>query len=367
MNNFENRYNAFPYKKLQEVYLTEIRGLMHACSEPDFDSIIIDLANYEKFLISRKKIKSPLKPILDASNGKGILSLNSISPHFRRAIYTAITASCCELLNGDTLLYKQLQPEIIEKSAMQAFPSQDKLTDTHNFKILAMISSMDAIKTILILRSLGLVTRTSQNINQISLGAGSGNKDIFSIHISPSITMRNMNGQKQLTFSVKQEQAKDIILIDADPIHKDYYASMNENESLQVTAYNQDTIETLKELSSSGITNRNLVTMLRIDHRMLPDVPKFLQYLASIIGDNCDFIMSIGLGDSIEDFKGRVNKVEEVFNALESAKLRPVILKMHKDGSVEDQWASLAVGHPSLATYQILYCKLKRKALSKVA
>ena len=102
-----------------------------------------------------------------------------------------------------------------------------------------------------------------------------------------------------------------------------------------------------------------------MEHRMIPDLTHFFKKLIPLISKDCDLIFTIGLGEDMSDFRARTELVRNLYDFLKQAKLKPVILKMHEDGSYEHQQASIKFGHPILATYQILYCKLNPSLLSK--
>jgi len=363
MSNQKNRYEIFPYKKLSDAFMAEANQLIFASSLTVFPQILDYLSDYPKFLRSLRKQRSPLIPLLEASNNTCIIDQTCLTPFISKAIYTAHLAACCQMLMDIRLPVNQLQPETLKSLAQQSMPLEKDITDNDSIRRTEILATMDAIRTIHILRALGLVNRSSEKMQQISFGAGSGKNDIDSIHRMPELKFENINSEKNVTFKVKQNIVGDIILVDADPIQYDHYKALNENKQTSVSTYNMDAIETLKQLASENIIKRNLVALLRMEHRMLPNAEISLHYLGKIINNDCDFILSIGSGDSIEDFEGRVNKVEEFYNLFKKAKLNPVILKLHKPGALDNQWSSLAFGHPSLATYQILYCKIDKKSL----
>jgi hypothetical protein len=334
---------------------------MAISSFPCFHKIIENLVNHKKYLASLKRVKAPYKAILDASKQTRILNIENLNPSIRVEVLYAITSSFCEMFKGDTINYSQLTPEIIEKSAIHALPQEDKLGDKQNLKILTIISFMDAYRTISILRAFRLVGRTSNHMYQIALGAGIGNKDLYTIHQEPDVVANTIDGQQLITFNLKQNKVKDIIIVDSDPCYADHFATLDREDYIHT--YNMDTLAAIQEVAGSNLQKRNLVTLLRADHRMIPDISQFLHKLNTIITNDCDFILTIGSGDCIEDFKGRIELVDAMFKIFEMMKLKPILIKMHKEGTIEEQWSSLSVGHPSLGTYQILYCKLDRKIL----
>jgi len=365
MSNQQDRYSVFPYQKLTDAFMSEINQLIFASSLPSFQKILGFMENYPKYLRSLRKQRSPLIPILEASNNTRIIDRTNIAPLLTDSIYTAQVAACCQMLMDIRLPVSQLQPDALKKLAQQSIPPENALTDEDSIRRTDILASMDAVRTMHLLRSLGLVTRASDKMQQIALGAGSGRNDIDSIHRVPEVKFDDVNKQKYATFKVKQDSVADIILVDADPLQHEHYKSLNDDKTSSITAYNEDTNEVLKKLPHNNIIKRNLVTLLRMEHRMLPNVDEFLKNLGGVIDKDCDFVMSIGSGDSIEDFEGRVNKVKEFYDLFEKANLKPVIIKLHNPGSLDEQWGSLSFGHPSLASYQVLYCKIDKKNILK--
>jgi len=365
MDSQEDRYSVFPYKKLTDAFMAEINQFIYVSSLPSFQNILKRMSEYPKYLSSLKKQRSPLLPILEASKNTRIIDRTNMFPLLTDPIYTAQVVACCQMLMDVRLPANQLHPEALKQLAKQTMPSENDMTDAESIRRAEILASMDAVRTMHILRALGLVTRMPEKMQQISLGAGSGRNDIDSIHRMPDIKLDNVNKQEFVTFKIKQNTAADIILVDADPLQKDHYEKLNKNKQTSITAYNADTNEVLKQLSHEKICKRNFVALLRMEHRMIPDVEAFLHHLSGVIDNDCDFLLSIGSGDSIEDFEGRINKVKEFYDLFEKAKLNPVIIKLHNPGSLDEQWGSLAFGHPSLASYQILYCKINKKAIVK--
>ena len=78
-----------------------------------------------------------------------------------------------------------------------------------------------------------------------------------------------------------------------------------------------------------------------------------------------DLVITMGSGFTVEDFQGRVDKIQEIFDYLNKLKLEPVLIKLHDQGDINRQRATNKFSKASLTTYQILHCKLKKKILSK--
>ncbi len=130
-----------------------------------------------------------------------------------------------------------------------------------------------------------------------------------------------------------------------------------------MSGYVGDTHEVLKQLSESDIRKRNLVTALRIEPAMIPDAGELLRHLCPIIDDDCDFILSIGAGDTPDAYQRRLDVVKDMFARLEEAQLKPVLFKLHLGGNIQQQGASIQFGSIGTSSYEILYCRLSREAL----
>ena len=99
---------------------------------------------------------------------------------------------------------------------------------------------------------------------------------------------------------------------------------------------------------------------------MIPDAGELLQHLCPIIDDDCDFILSIGAGDTPDAYQRRLNVVNDMFAKLEEAQLEPVLFRLHLGGSVQQQGSSIQFGSIAASSYEILYCRLNREALAKI-
>ena len=72
---------------------------------------------------------------------------------------------------------------------------------------------------------------------------------------------------------------------------------------------------------------------LRIDHRMIPDSKNFLRLIGSVIDSTADLIMTIGAGNNLVEFEGRLRCFDEMFTSLVELGLKPVRILMHGRGS----------------------------------
>jgi hypothetical protein len=228
---------------------------------------------------------------------------------------------------------------------------------------------MDAVRTIQILRLLGLVHISSPQMKQLSLGAGPANKDMNSIHLVPDIRVstNQLSLMARISFSMKVVNCRDIVITDCDPQRSQQYKLLNAIKNPKTIAINDDTFAVLEGLPAildkHSLSPRNFIVALRIDHRMISDVASFFRLIGESIASVADLVVSIGSGFTVDDYAGRVNKLGEVFEYLRDCGLQPTLIKLHGSGTLEEQRQKNHFGLSNITTYQILHCKLKRKNL----
>jgi len=169
--------------------------------------------------------------------------------------------------------------------------------------------------------------------------------------------------------NIQEKKPADIIITDNDPQREEQYKLLNELRTNNLLALNKDTNEILENLpgimKQHNMPPRNLVVALRIDHRMIPDAHRFLKLITMSIDSTADIIVTMGSGFNIDDFTGRTRALIELFTSLKDAGLAPVLIKLHGSGSLEQQRNTPSFGLSNITTYEILYCKLKKKKLEK--
>lgn len=346
--------------RLYQGYAAEFASLIMVAQSNLRDKYFSRIANYDAFIKSVASDEQVTK-IGRAIRKKSILYLKKDQEILLDAALTAHLAICCELLTGSSIPLSVLKKENLHLITRKFFDTFGNLgEDTAKRNMLEFnLHSADAFRTIQILRGLGLFLRSSENINQLSLGAGSAKKDIRSIHLTPKITF---GPEDTIHFNFIENNAQDIVIVDGDPSRKAEYTQMTENEELPVFAINDDASEALKDLpnilNKNKLKRRNTVIGLRIDHRMIPDVGDFFRILAGSIADSTDLVITIGAGFDLDDFTGRTEVILELHDYLKSAGLAPLLIKLHGEGSIEEQWSRPSFGLNEIATYQILYCNL---------
>jgi hypothetical protein len=360
------RFSPGSHEQFATEYMTEIRDLVKAAESPEFDRLVERFSNYPEYLASRRALDpSPIDRVMAASAGTGVVDLarKKLSEEIHEALLMAHMAACCHLLHSSRLARSQFQRQVLVGLAQQFVQSCQGKPEDYRMRMVGKFHTMDTVRIMQLLRVLGLVTRPSQDMVQLGMGAADGTRDVLSIHLMPDIQVSSAQGGPFLSLRAEKRLPAEAIIVDADPVYAEQYEKLNEDPSNNVTAYNCDTMQALEAVSRNMARKRNFVTCLRIDHRMIPDAEAFLKQLAPCIDDDCDFVLSIGAGDTLDDFKGRVDTVAELFKALQGANLRPVLFKLHGPGSLGQQWRSLLFGNARASSYQILYCRLSGKVL----
>ena len=272
-------------------------------------------------------------------------------------------AAVCVLVEGANLPREEFMPQAFTRMVTRHLDSLRGLPMENLRAQNTRLHTMDTMRTQQLLRAFGLFTSDPEQTYQLGLGAGNGLRDAYFVHAEPWIRATDQGGRSFYSLGVERRWSNHLVLTDSDPEYRNHYIKLNNREFPDIDAYNEDTKAVLSRFPDTGFRGRNLVTALRFDHRMFPDVPGFLSLLTPCLQEECDFIVSVGSGDSIEDFIGRIEKIAEFDRVLRDADMQPVVFKFHGPGTAIKQWKSIQFGGPSATTYQMLYCKLKKSNL----
>jgi len=360
----QRRFSVRGYKDIGMSYLAEVRELIHVVERPDFEQLLTCLADYAFYLATSSTDRLGHKLVVESAPDERIFDVaTTTQTQVLKALAMAQLAACCYLLHGSRIKRQQLCRDALEMMAEQFVESLASKSDEYLKRIDHKFHVMDSIRSMQLLRVLGLVTRSTHEIYQIGFGSADGTRDVLGLHLIPSIRQVTSDKSVMLELSIDKQLVSNIIITDSNPLYAEQYDELNNDSSNNITAINQDTMTVLKHMAGATDVSRNLVTALRIEHRMIPDVYEFLAQLGKYVTHECDFMLSIGAGDTCDDFRGRIICVNELFSALEDAGMRPFLFKFHDSGDIEHQWASLKYGNPSASTYQLLYCRLNGAAL----
>jgi hypothetical protein len=350
----------------------EADGFCAIAANPMFKELIGRFSDYTEYLVERNKTCDSNELVARLSGRTMIVDAISDEPAVMDILYTAHIAVCCELFRGWLLplnranrnSMRDFVAQKLEPYCLEGAQSIDRMMNR--------LHTGDAVRTMQILRLLGLITEAPGYYTQLSFAAGAGTRDIRGLHVIPEITTSGTDGEypdsnEAVLFDASHSRVKGIILIDNDPSAGPRYDALNTNRRDWVIAMNKNADLAMRELpellKERNMSSPNLVVGLRIDHRMIPDIREFMEHIANLITQSADLVITIGAGDTVDEFKGRVETIKGIFSLLEEKGMKPVRVVLHGGGTYEEQRNSICFGLASLATYEILYCRLDREKL----
>ena len=374
----ENQWASFSGQQLASVYAREADALGAIAMSPGFDNLIPQFNDYESYLkrlLNHPNHKQNLGTLLSDNR---VVDTAVPTNVLAQLFCQAHIAACAELfkvwkidesqLNREGLraVVAKASAEIIKVSKIPTEMPSEKYTDSQKqvMRGIDVIQNVDTVRVIQILKLMGLVSIQARESHQLSLGVGNGYRDLYGIHLIPRITMEKQREHVEFRFETIERQAAHTVLVDNDQAYKDQFDSLNRKEEGKVLALNNDAEESVKRLEveqkESNLRQRNLVVCLRIDHRMIPDSKSFLNLMGRVIDSRADLIMTIGAGNNLLEFEGRLKCFDEMFASLVELGLKPVRILMHGRGSAAEKRSNPNFGELAYTSYQILYCSLER-------
>ena len=135
-----------------------------------------------------------------------------------------------------------------------------------------------------------------------------------------------------------------------------------------VHALNKDVYIGLDEVAESVANNnlkpRTLITAYRLEPRAYTDTTLYLNNIGRTIASQADFITTIGSGDTDEEFRNRKQVIDDMYINLLDRGMNPIRIKMYKGETVQQQRFNPLFGLNQYASYEILYCKLKKSCFT---
>ncbi|MFK5985337.1 MAG: hypothetical protein QM479_07915 [Pseudomonadota bacterium] len=363
-------YSSEKIAEIERSLRVEGEGLAAISESGILANMLDDYEDYESFIKARCKSLNSKKLVKKISNGTNIIDGTKQSNELKKIFYYAHLTACCELFNGWELPINTLNRQNMDTLLNQSLSQLNGASEEKLQELESRIQRADAIKSIQILRMMGLLSSSSSNQRQFSIAAGNASREIDGVHMIPKISRRlNVLDNNKNIFVIKKliNQPESIVLIDNDPAFKGLYQSFNQNKSDWILAFNEDADLAVKKLSAM-IEDKNwqpcnLVAGIRIDHEIIPDVSKFFRQLMPVLDTVSDFIITVGAGHSVDEFEGRINLMTALFEYLSKQGLEPVKIILHGGGSIEEQRNTPLFGTGPTTTYEILYCKIKKKKL----
>ena len=378
----QHNWAAFSGVQVASAFELEADGLGAISKSPIFSRILQYFADYEGHLLKLSQDSARKAKIRGLLQIGGTIETSALTPELAEIFCVAQVAVCCELFKGWRIPRAQLNREGIRRLAQQGAvhikdipaippetpPSQYSEAQRRLLSAINIIQNLDTIRVVQVVRLLGLIDARSDSIHQLSLAAGNGYRDLYGLHGAPSITVQSDSRGEAFNFDIIDRQAAHTVLVDNDPAYAEHYASLNRERGDRVLALNTDLYQAMDEVigrQQRGLASRNLVVGLRIDHHMIPDAGEFLSKLARIIDRSSDLLLTIGAGNNLSEFKGRKKFFDDLCIALQGSGLDTVRIRMHGQGTLEQQRSRPNFGQLAYTSYEILYCRLIREKLDK--
>ena len=377
----QNQWALFSGQQLASAYALEADAFGAIAMAPSFNNLISQFNDYDDYLKGLRNDPAHQQIVGMLSKNNGIIDTAVPTKELVQLFCQAQIAACSELFNGWKISSSQLNRNelraLVERASagiinipqIPVGTPVDQYSDSQRQLLsgINVIQNVDTVRVLQILKLLGLTSTLAKEHHQLSLGVGNGYRDLYGIHLNPKITMVQEGSSVKLHFETQERQAAHTVLVDNDPIYKDHFEALNQKEERRVLALNSDAEKSLEVLAKkqegSGLKQRNLVVCLRIDHHMIPDSKNFIHLIGRVIDSNADLIMTIGAGNNLTEFEGRLQCFDEMSAYLAQIGLKPIRILLHGKGSSAEQRNRPNFGQLAYTSYQILYCSLDRNRI----
>ena len=359
------------YNLAREGYLYELGLLVRIVKSVHFKTWLPLFSDYEKFLTSDRKALPGKKNLSDFLKKRRVIDAADKTGISRGLFACANLAACCEIFGGWTIPFTTLDSSRVQEYLQAAIAHGGRGKDKLGQNMAIRLNNGDTVRVIQVLKLLGLVAANTSGRDQLSLGASTAQRDRHALHLTPWIKpaepLLPLSMQSRLKFGVNAGHPESIVLIDNDPEVKSVYEQLNNEEQGRVLAMNTDLYAGLKALSEqvtgAHMRPRNLVVAFRIEPGAFSDMALFLELLGQVVNGSCDFIVTIGSGNSLEGFKHRLEVLNELDERLLEKGMTPIRVKCYEGKTPEEQRMRPVYGLNQYASYETLYCRLKQERL----
>jgi hypothetical protein len=374
----QNHWATLSGQQLASAYALEADAFGAIAMSPSFDGLIRQFNDYDSYLKRLNQDSKHRETVRSLLKNDGIIDTAVPTRELAQLFCLAQIAACSELFRGWEINSSQLNREgiraLVDQGSagirnipeipLETRPDQYSEAQRQLLNGVNVIQNVDTIRVLQVVKLLGLISIHASDIQQLSLGVGNGYRDLYGIHGVARISKKQEGASTILNFDMQEQQAAHTVLVDSDPTYHDHFENLNREEADRVLALNTEADQAMKTLGKKqlklDLSLRNLVVGLRIDHHMIPDAEKFLGLIATVIDSNADLIFTIGAGNNLMEFEGRLNCFDKLFAALTQIGLKPIRLLLHGKGSPQEQRSRPNFGQLAYTSYQILYCKLQR-------
>lgn len=372
-NMIDPRSHVFTYEEILDTFKKEMEGLALIIKSGFLGENLTLFSNFNSMISTNEK--KSLKFIKKIFKKTKILEINEYRAEFNNYIYGAHTVMCCALFSGSRFPVQNLTPDKLDALVTQIVDNKKRSTGSLG-ALEELLQRADSVRVINLLRFMGLLQDKGEKtklIYQFSMGAGRGTRDMDSMHYVPELVEYKSitSGESFIKMQVIPSLPKEITLNDAGDELAEHYEKLNLQyipniKVLALNIYLEDAFAIMKQKVSNGeIQPYNMIVGFRIDHCMLPNVEIFFKSVSVVMAEVADLIITIGAGHSLEEFIGREAKLNEVAEWLEKRGLDVYRIRTAFGKTAEERRKNLTLGVGPISSYEILYCKLKKKLLLK--
>ena len=345
-----------------EGYSYELKELIRLYQSDTGAEIISFFSNFDSF-ISDKRTDVFGKNILQTLTTDNFIDAADLSDLGSKLFAFANLAASCGIFGGWIIPLNTVDINKSDEFLKMAISGAIKTQPNLGQNMADRLNNGDTIRIVQILKLLGLLEIKPEHY-QLSTGCSVGGRDRMATHTTPQISINHFIQNPPVKLSVQQSPVHDIVLIDNDVNLKPVYDELNAN-NVNIYAFNQDFYIGLDQVAESIASNklkpRTLITAYRLEPRAYTDVSRYLSSIGRVIDSQADFLTTIGSGDTDEEFRDRKQVMEDIFNDLLDRGMKPVRIKMYTGDSVLQQRSNPLFGLNQYASYEIIYCKLKKE------
>lgn len=370
VNELKTVLEPLGYAKIYREFFLEASLFADMVCDEGLDVICEDFNDFIRYLSKRsRKIVGNTK-VAALSKGSNILRAEGAAGELKSILAYSQVAACCELFNGWTF--------ILAEDMKQGFATEleQKLEHLKSADVGALneiylrIATADTVRIVTLLKMLGLIQPDSSKKRILSFGAASGVKELYATHTEPrlvrstAVSGSTAASRYQLGFSRNLKWPSQTVLIDYDAHWQAHYENITATHAANVLGVLGEFDKVIQEmpaiLKRNSMEPADLVLGWRIDHQVIPDVPHFFKSIMPSLSSSSklDLVITIGAGDDDEDFAGRVNTMDAIWDFLKACGLAPVRILLHGEGRDYP-----LLGHGSYATYEVIYCQLNKRKI----
>lgn len=360
------------YKLATDGYLYELTMLVKLIQSHYFQDLISGFADYGQFLEYGKTAFLGDDILERVCNSKREIHGTDRSDAAQKLFACANLAACCEVFNGWTIPAGELQLSRTKEYLQLALSHAKGDKNEVGRNLAVRLNKGDAARVIQSLKLLGLLRADTGSYHQLSLGSSVGERDRHALHQTPFIRQASTSAAAStkyppLVFGSRTTEPKHVVMIDNDPILDNVYRQFNSEANSRTLALNLDIHEGLAALaariSDNEVQQRDLVVGFRLEPSGYPDIPMFFRQMKKVITPTADFVVTIGAGDELPDFKSRLDLMDNIATHLSQRGMYPVRIKHYQGQGPKQQHQNPVFGLSQYASYEVIYCRIERAQL----